>query len=138
MPLDRVLGRGRIENPKEDPSMSIYLYVGNLAASTTESMVQAAFAAAGSQTKSVVILRSPQNDRSRGFGFVELQSEDEALAATRTMNGVEIAGRPIKVGPARERAPDRSQRTSFQSYSGLGGRGTGGPRRPSGGKRKQR
>jgi RNA recognition motif-containing protein len=117
--------------------MGIYLYVGNLGALTTESMVRDAFTAAGSRTKSVVILRSPQNDRSRGFGFVELDSEDEAQAATRTMNGVEIEGKPIKVGPARERI-DRSQRTSFQSYSGLGGRGTGGPRKPAGAKRKRR
>ena len=117
--------------------MGIYLYVGNLGAHTTESMVRAAFSAAGSQTKSVVILRSTQNDRSRGFGFVELDSEEEALAATRAMNGVEIEGKPIKVGPARERAPEWSSRGSFQSYSGLG-RGMGGPRRPSGAKRKRR
>jgi RNA recognition motif-containing protein len=118
--------------------MGIYVYVGNLGALTTEKMVREAFTTGGSRIKSVVILRSPQNDRSRGFGFVEVDSEDEAQAAARTMNGVEIEGRPIKVGPARERAPDRSERTSFQSYSGLGGRGTGGPRRPGGAKRKRR
>ena len=101
-------------------------------------MVREAFSAAGSRAKSVVILRSPRNDRSRGFGFVELESEEEALAATRTMNGVEIEGRPMKVGPSRERVPDRSLGTGFQSYSGFGGRGTGGPRRPSGAKRKHR
>ena len=118
--------------------MGTYVYVGNLGALTTESMVGAAFAAAGSRIKGVVILRSPQNDRSRGFGFVELNTEDEALAAIQAMNGVEIEGRPIKVGSVRERAPERSQRTSFHSYSGLGGRGTGGPRKPSGAKRKRR
>ena len=113
--------------------MGIYVYVGNLDLSTTEEMVRAAFVTAGSPVKSVVILRSPQNDRSRGFGFVELGSEEEAQAATRAVNGVEIAGRPIKVSPARERAAIRAPGTSFQSYSGLGGRGPGGPRRPGGG-----
>jgi RNA recognition motif-containing protein len=122
----------------EESVMGSYVYVGNLDLSTTEDMVRAAFSSAGSRIKSVVILRSPQNDRSRGFGFVELGSEDEALEATRTMNGVEIAGRPIKVGPARERASVRSPGTSFQSYSGLGGRGPGGPRRPGGSKNKRR
>ena len=116
--------------------MGIYLYVGNLGAQTTESMVRLAFADAGCAVKSVAIMRSPQNDRPRGFGFVELETEDEAAAATSKMNGVEIEGRPIKVGAARERAPDRSLRTSFQSYSGLGGQGR--PRKPGGAKRKHR
>jgi len=121
--------------------MSIHVYVGNLGAATTEDKLREAFAAARCPVKSVVILRSPQNDRSRGFGFVELGSEEEALAATHAMNGVEIEGRPLKVGPARERAPTRSQGSTFQSYSGLGGRSPGGPRRPGGGggaKRKRR
>jgi RNA recognition motif-containing protein len=119
--------------------MGIHVYVGNLDHSTTEDMVRAAFTSAGNPIKSVVILRSPQNGRSRGFGFVELGSEEQALEATRTMNGVEIGGRPIKVGPARERASVRSPGTSFQSFSGLGGRSPGGPRRPGGGgSRKKR
>lgn len=121
--------------------MGIYVYVGNLGTSTTESMVRDAFTTAGSPVMSVVILRSPQNDRSRGFGFVELGTQDEADAATRTMNGVELEGKPLKVGPARERVPTRAQGSSFQSYSGLGGRTFGGPRRPGGGgaaKRKRR
>ena len=117
--------------------MGTFVYVGNLGPSTTESMIRAAFEAKGTPTKSVVILRSPQNDRSRGFGFVELGSEDEALAATRTMNGVEVDGRAIKVGPSRERVPQRTPGSGFQSYSGLGGR-TGGPRRSGGGKRPSR
>lgn len=121
--------------------MGIYIYVGNLGTATTENMVRVAFTAAGREVKSVVILRSPQNDRSRGFGFVELGSEEEAIAATQAMNGVEIEGKPIKVGPARERVSARAQGSTFQSYSGLGGRTFGGPRRPGGSggaKRKRR
>jgi RNA recognition motif-containing protein len=117
--------------------MGTYLYVGNLGAETTESMVRGAFTAAGCSVKSVVILRSPQNDRSRGFGFVELGTEEEALAATQTMNGVDIGGKPIKVGAAKERAPERGLRTSFQSYGGLGSRPSGGSRRPGGSKRRR-
>jgi len=112
--------------------MGTFVYVGNLDFSTTEDQVRAAFTSAGTPIRSVVILRSPQNGRSRGFGFVELGSEDEAAVATRSVNGVEIGGRPMKVGPTRERAPVRGPGTSFQSYSGLG-RSPGGPRRPGGG-----
>jgi len=116
--------------------MGFFVYVGNLGALTTESMVRGVFTDAGCSIKSVVILRNPQNDRSRGFGFVELGTEDEALGATRTMNGVEIEGRPIKVGARRERAPERRDRRDFESYSGLGGSGR--PRKPGGAKRKSR
>src|SRR5215510_5004304 len=106
-----------VDQPRPRTCMGVHLYVGNLVNSATEEMVRAAFAGAGVQLKSVVILRNPQNDRSRGFGFVELGSEEEALAAAQAMNGVEIERKPIRVGPARERAPQRSPGSSFHSYS---------------------
>jgi RNA recognition motif-containing protein len=121
--------------------MSVHIYVGNLGATTNEDSVRRAFVAARCAVRSVVILRSPQTDRSRGFGFVEFASEEDAQAATREMDGVEIEGRPIKVGPSRTRPAARGPGTSFHSYSGLGGRAPGGPRRPGGGggaKRKRR
>ena len=115
--------------------MGIFVYVGNLGSATTEEMVRTAFVKGGNPIRSVVILRSPHNDRSRGFGFVELESQAEADAAALAMNGVELEGRPLRVGAVRERAPVR-RGEGFQSYSGLGGR-LGGPRRPGGAKRKR-
>jgi|SRR5688572_5693793 len=118
--------------------MSTFVYVGNLSTSTTEDMVRQAFAASQHPARSVALMRSPQNDRSRGFAFVELGTEEEAMAAIQALNGVELEGKPMRVSTARERIPERGFRTSFQSYSGLGGRTSGGARRPGGAKRKHR
>lgn len=117
--------------------MGIYLYVGNLGRETTEDAVRKAFVAGGTPTKSVSILRSPQNDRSRGFGFVEFESEADAEAAIQKMNGVDLEGKPLKVSQARERARTRMDGRTFESYSGLGGRSPGGPRRSTGGARRK-
>lgn len=115
--------------------MGVFVYVGNLGSATTEDMVRSAFVKGGSPIRSVVILRSPHNDRSRGFGFVELATQEEADAATNALNGTELEGRPLRVGAARERIPVR-RGEGFQSYSGLGSR-LGGPRRSGGPKRKR-
>ena len=106
------------------------LYVGNLASTTTEDMIRRAFEGAGFPAKSVVVMRSPQNDRSRGFGFVELLDSNGSEAAIVAMKEATIEGRPLKLGVARERPPTRADGRSFQSYSGLGG--SSGPRRPGG------
>jgi RNA recognition motif-containing protein len=115
--------------------MPISVYVGNLAFTTAEDGIRSAFASAGFPVRSVLIMRSPQNDRSRGFGFVELDSLDEAEAAIEAMKQATIDGRPLKLGMARERTPSRADGRSFQSYSGLGG--SRGPRRPGGGSRRK-
>lgn len=116
--------------------MSISLYVGNLASSTTEVMIRSAFRDAGFPVKSVVLMRSAQHDRSRGFGFVEFGSQEEADAAIAGMKDATIEGRPLKLGEARERAPERPAGRTFQSYSGLGN--SSGPRRSGGGGRRRR
>ena len=115
--------------------MSIYVYVGNLESSTTEDILSKAFVSGGTSVKSVVIMRTPQNDRSRGFGFVEVATEEEAEAAITAMNGVEVDGKELKVNTARPAAA-RSTGRNFQSY-GPGGRSSG-PRRSGGAKRKSR
>jgi len=115
--------------------MTVSVYVGNLAATTVEDQIRGAFAKSGFAVKSVLIMRSPHNDRSRGFGFVELETLDEAEAAIRALEKAEIDGLALKLGMARERPPSRADGRSFQSYSGLGG-GTG-PRRSSGGARRK-
>jgi RNA recognition motif-containing protein len=116
--------------------MSTSVYVGNLAPTTAEDMLRSAFAGAGFTAKGVLIMRSPHNGRSRGFGFVELASLEEAEAAIEAMKQETIEGRSLKLGMARERPPARADGHSFQSYSGLGGRT--GPRRPGGARRKTR
>jgi len=114
--------------------MSTYVYVGNLDAATTEERLGQAFAATGHPVKSAIIMRSPQNDRSRKFGFVEFENEEQAAAVIAGMNGVEIDGRPVKVGQVRERPRPRDGRTEGYGF----GRTHSGPRRSGGAKRKTR
>lgn len=111
--------------------MGVFVYVGNLGRATTEDGVRKAFVAGGSTVRNVVILRSPQNQHSRGFGFVELGTAEEAAAAIQAMNGVDLEGQPLKVSEARERAPRFREGRGFDGHGGPGGgrRKTGGPRR---------
>ena len=74
------------------------LYVGNLSWTTTEASLAAAFGAAGS----VVSAQIPMNEmgKSRGFGFVEMSTEEEAAAAIQKFNEQEIDGRVVRVNEA--------------------------------------
>jgi len=115
--------------------MGIFVYVGNLESSITEDILRKVFVDGGTTVKSVAIMRTPQNDRSRGFGFVEVASEEEVETTISAMNGVEIEGKALKVNTART-ATTRSTGRNFQSY-GPGGRSSG-PRRNTGAKRRSR
>jgi len=118
--------------------MGSYVYVGNLDPSTREDSLRKTFEASGNKVKSVVILRSPRNDRSRGFGFVEVGSDEESAAAISSMNGAELDGRKLAVNTVRQAPPrGRTDGRGFQSYSGLGGRSPDGQRRPSSGSRRK-
>jgi RNA recognition motif-containing protein len=111
--------------------MGVFVYVGNLGSVITEAMLQDAFRKAGT-VRSALVMRSARNDRSRGFGFVEFDSQEEADAAMREMNGLELEGRLLRVAAVRER--DRGARTQgLQSYGGFGG-----ARRSTGARRKRR
>ncbi|HEX6886101.1 MAG TPA: RNA-binding protein [Planctomycetota bacterium] len=115
--------------------MSICVYVGNLATSTTEAMIRTAFTEAGCSVGNVTIMRSAQNDRSRGFGFVEVGTTEAVTDAIQRMNGSTVDGRVVAVSEARVRPAPRGDRRSFQSYSGAG---ESGPRRNTGARRKAR
>ena len=96
------------------------IYVGNLSYKVTEEDLQAAFAAFG-QVASAKIITDMATGRSKGFGFVEMPSNQEAEAAIQALNGKEIKGRAVTVGQARPRTEGRQ--------GGARGRGRGGPRR---------
>ena len=99
--------------------MSKKLYVGNLSYSATEESVRDFFAQHGEVT-SVKIISDPENGRSRGFCFVEMENAEEAMNA---LNNQEFEGRALKIDLARERQP----------RSGGGGGGFGGGQRGGGG-----
>lgn len=105
------------------------LYVGNLPFSTTDESLQALFAEVGN-VESAKIIFDRATGRSKGFGFVEMGTEDDANAAIEKMNGREFSGRTINVSEAREQAPRQGGggggRGGFGGGGGRGGFGGGG------------
>jgi cold-inducible RNA-binding protein len=82
--------------------MAKKLYVGNLAFQTTETDLKELFAQAG-LCESVAIITDRYTGQSRGFGFVEMASGDDAQKAIGMFNGQDLKGRALKVNEARER-----------------------------------
>ena len=82
--------------------MANKLFVGSLAFSATDDDLAQAFAAAGTVVSAKVIMDRDTN-RSKGFGFVEMSSDDEAKKAIELLDGKEIAGRAVNVSEARPR-----------------------------------
>ena len=78
------------------------IYVGNLSYELTEEELQQAFEAFG-QVESAKIIKDAYTGRSRGFGFVEMPSNDEGEAAVNGLNGTTLKGRALKVSEARPR-----------------------------------
>ena len=79
------------------------LYVGNLSYGLRDNDLQQLFAASGTVVSAQVIMDRPIG-RSKGFGFVEMNSEEEAQAAIAEFNGKEVEGRPLTVNEARPKA----------------------------------
>ena len=86
--------------------MATKLYVGSLAYSVNDDQLKELFAAVGTVTSAQVIVDRDTN-QSKGFGFVEMSTEDEAKEAIKQLNGKEIDGRAIAVNEARPKE-DRS------------------------------
>lgn len=103
------------------------LYVGNLAYSVTDDSLQRAFSAHGSVTSAKVMI-DRDSGRSKGFGFVEMASDEQAQAAIRAMNGASIDGRSLTVNEAK---PREDRGGGGGGYGG--GRGSGGNRGGRGG-----
>jgi RNA recognition motif-containing protein len=78
------------------------IYIGNLNWGTTESDLQVAFEEYG-QVSSVTIIKDRYTGQSRGFGFVEMPSDDEGRAAIEGLNGKELDGRTLRIDTARPR-----------------------------------
>lgn len=92
--------------------MAKKLYVGGLSYSTTDEGLRTAFGQAGTvESASVIIDR--MSGRSRGFGFVEMATDDDATKAIEMWNGKELDGRTLTVNEARPMAP-RSGGGDFQ------------------------
>jgi RNA recognition motif-containing protein len=81
------------------------LYVGSLSYSTTEDGLKEYFSQAG-QVESVVIIKDKFSGRSKGFGFVEMSTEEEAQKAIEMFNDKEFDGRKLTVNEARPMKKD--------------------------------
>lgn len=95
------------------------IYVGNLSFNVTEEDLRMAFESFG-QVEAVAIIKDKYSGKSKGFGFVEMPSKDEAQSAIDGLNGKELKGRALKVNEARPRTENKSR---------------GGRRGPKGGRR---
>jgi RNA recognition motif-containing protein len=109
------------------------LYVGNLPYSVRDESLQQAFSQFG-EVRSAKVMTDRDTGRSKGFGFVEMGSDAEALAAIRGMNGQPLEGRAIVVNEARPKE-DRPGGGYGGGGGGRGGYGGGGGRGGYGGGR---
>jgi len=97
--------------------LKVNIYVGNLSYDLTEADLQEAFQAFG-QVASASIIKDKFSGRSRGFGFVEMPTDDEAKAAIAGLNDKDLKGRALRVNEARPRSEGRQgggggRRSSF-------------------------
>jgi cold-inducible RNA-binding protein len=97
------------------------LYVGNLPYNVSSSDLEQMFQAHGT-VESAQVIEDRETGRSKGFGFVEMGSDEEAQAAIEAMNGQDQGGRALTVNEAKPRAP----RTGGGGGYGGGGGGRGG------------
>ena len=112
--------------------MAKKLYVGGLSYNTTDDALRDAFAQAGT-VESATIIIDRMSGRSKGFGFVEMATDDEANAAIDMWNGKEMDGRTLTVNEARpmEARPPRRDFNDRGGNRGGNGGGYGGGRRDS-------
>ena len=103
------------------------LYVGNLSYDMTDSDLNNLFSAHGA-VQSAQVIMDRDTGRSKGFGFVEMESAEQAQAAINALNGQEVNGRSLTVNVARP----REERGGGRGFGG----GGGGGRREFGGSRR--
>ena len=103
--------------------MEAKLYVGNLPFSTGDTDLQDLFAKAGT-VKSAQVIKDRASGRSKGFGFVEMSSAEEAQNAITMYHGKDFSGRPLTVNIARP----REDRPGGGGFRGGGSRRSGGDR----------
>ena len=99
------------------------LYVGNLSYSVSNANLEEMFAPFGT-VRSAQVIQDRDTGRSKGFGFVEMESDEQAAAAITALNGQDMDGRALTVNEAKPRE-DRP-RGGGGGYGGGGGGGYGG------------
>jgi RNA recognition motif-containing protein len=120
--------------------MAVKLFVGGLSFSTSSDRLRETFAAIGS-VDSATVVTDRDTGRSRGFGFVEMSTPEEAEQAVSRLNGSTLDGRTIQVEKAKSpagggggRGPGGGGRGGYGGGGGRGGYGGGGGGRGGGGR----
>jgi RNA recognition motif-containing protein len=108
------------------------LYVGNLSYNTSDGDLDQMFSAFGT-VRSAQVIMDRDTGRSKGFGFVEMSTEQEAQAAVTGLNGKEVDGRTLTVNEARPKEDRPRGGGGFGGGGGGGGYGGGGGGRRGGG-----
>src|ERR671931_753971 len=101
------------------------LYVGNLGYGVTDSELSKMFEAHGT-VESAQVIMDRDTGRSKGFGFVEMKTEQEAQAAIAALNGQDNGGRPLTVNEAKPRTEGGRGGSGGRGGYGRGGGGGGG------------
>jgi RNA recognition motif-containing protein len=108
--------------------MAMKLYVGNLSFQTSSQELEELFAGYGT-VESATVVEDRETGRSRGFGFVEMASQEEGEKAIAELNGQQVSGREIKVNeakPREDRGSGGGGGRGRSNYGGGGGYGGGG------------
>jgi RNA recognition motif-containing protein len=108
----------------KEKKMSSKIYVGGLPYATTDAQLQEIFSAHGT-VESARVITDKFTGRSRGFGFVEMASAEEAQRAIQALNGTDLDGRNLTVNEAR---PQEKRSGGFGGGERRGGGGGGGGR----------
>lgn len=100
--------------------MAKKLYVGSLSYSTTDEGLTEAFSKAGT-VESARVITDRETGRAKGFGFVEMSTDEEAVRAIQMFDRKELDGRTIIVSEARPRTDSREHRVAGRSRARYGG-----------------
>lgn len=103
----------------------INIYVGNLPYTTTDSDLEQLFSQHGKVVRAQVLI-DRETGRSRGFGFVEMDSPEEGRAAIAALNGQDMGGRPLRINEAQPREAGAGRGGFGGNRGGGGGFGGGG------------
>lgn len=99
------------------------VYLGNLSYDLTEESLKEAITQKGITAKDVKIIKDKFSGKSKGFGFAEFDTEEQATAAIDALNGQEIQGRALRVSKAQKMKPRTERREGGNSYGGHRGGG---------------
>lgn len=108
--------------------MEVKLYVGNMSFDTTESQLRTMFAEAGEVT-AVEVIKDRDTGNSKGFAFVTMGNQADAVKATTMFNGKEVGGRPLTVNTAKPREERPGGNRSNYGSKNRGGGHSGGNNR---------